>query len=85
MVMSAFGRATGASQAGVRMATDLNLDFSKALASNATIDMSSKGFGVRTARYAVIVDEDLKVKYFEVEKSPGEVDVSGAEKVLAAL
>jgi len=46
-------------------------------------DLSSIGFGTRTDRYALIID-DLKVKYIGLE--PGaEVTVSGADAVLAAL
>ncbi|KAH7929168.1 Redoxin [Leucogyrophana mollusca] len=48
-----------------------------------TLDLSSRGFGTRTARYAAIID-DLVVKYLEVE--PGsEVSVSSADAVLAKL
>ncbi|KZT06680.1 1-Cys peroxiredoxin isozyme [Laetiporus sulphureus 93-53] len=46
-------------------------------------DLSAIGFGTRTDRYALIID-DLKVKYIGLE--PGsEVTVSGADAVLAAL
>ncbi|CCM06390.1 uncharacterized protein FIBRA_08649 [Fibroporia radiculosa] len=46
-------------------------------------DLSAIGFGTRTDRYAIVLD-DLKVTYVEVE--PGsEVSVSGADAVLAHL
>ena len=41
------------------------------------------GFGIRTGRYAIVLD-DLKVKYFGVEKQ-GALEVSTAETVLANL
>jgi len=50
---------------------------------NLSIDLTDRGLGVRTARYAMIID-DLVVKYVEVEPAPG-VTVSGAEAVLAKL
>ncbi|KAG2131581.1 thioredoxin-dependent peroxidase [Suillus cothurnatus] len=40
-------------------------------------------FGIRTARYAMIID-DLVIKYVDVESGPG-VTVSGADAVLAKL
>jgi alkyl hydroperoxide reductase 1 len=46
-------------------------------------DLTNAGFGVRTARYAIVLD-DLKVVY--AEKEPGrDVSVSSAEAVLAKL
>ncbi|KAJ7301773.1 1-Cys peroxiredoxin isozyme [Mycena albidolilacea] len=50
---------------------------------NLSVDLTDKGLGVRTARYAMIID-DLVVKYIEVESAPG-VTVSGADAVLAKL
>ena len=41
------------------------------------------GLGIRTARFAMIID-DLKVTYLGVEEAAG-VDVSGADAVLAKL
>ncbi|KII85642.1 hypothetical protein PLICRDRAFT_115960 [Plicaturopsis crispa FD-325 SS-3] len=48
-----------------------------------SVDLTGAGLGVRTSRYAIILD-DLVVKYVEVEPAPG-VTVSGADAVLAAL
>lgn len=48
-----------------------------------TQDMSAMGFGVRSKRFAMVID-DLKVTYLGVE--PGkDVSVSGADAVLAKL
>ena len=57
---------------------DWDASFAKALGSDA--DMSGAGLGVRTKRYALIA-KDGEVTYFEV----GDLDVSGADAVLAAL
>ncbi|PIN08133.1 Alkyl hydroperoxide reductase/peroxiredoxin [Handroanthus impetiginosus] len=47
------------------------------------LDLSEKGLGVRSRRFALLV-EDLKVKVANVE-SGGEFTVSGAEDILKAL
>lgn len=80
-VMSGWGRVLGGKE-DTHFASDVDLAFSKGL--GATLDMSSKGFGVRPARFALIAD-DLKITSFSVESSPGEVDVSGAAAVLSQL
>ncbi|PWY99480.1 Redoxin-domain-containing protein [Testicularia cyperi] len=80
-VMSAWGVQNKA-QGKVIFATDLGLEFSKAIGSIA--DLSAMGFGERTGRYALIVD-NLKVVDFSPEPSPGQVEVSGAQHVLAKL
>jgi alkyl hydroperoxide reductase 1 len=46
-------------------------------------DLTNFGMGVRTARYAIALD-DLKVVYAEVEPA-GDVGVSSAQAVLAKL
>ena len=46
-------------------------------------DLSARDFGTRTKRYAIVLD-DLKVTYVGVEPA-GDVSVSGAPAVLAAL
>jgi len=61
--------------------SDTGVAWSKQL--GLTLDLSAAGLGLRTARYAIILD-DLVVKYLEVE--PGkDVTVSGADAVLARL
>lgn len=46
-------------------------------------DLTNFGLGMRTGRYAIVLD-DLKVVYAEIEPA-GDVGVSGAEAVLAKL
>ncbi|KAF5310253.1 hypothetical protein D9619_010295 [Psilocybe cf. subviscida] len=48
-----------------------------------TLDLTTKGLGIRTGRYAIIID-DLVVKYIGVEPGAG-VTVSSADEVLAKL
>ncbi|KAL8189005.1 hypothetical protein R6Q57_029266 [Mikania cordata] len=47
------------------------------------LDLSEKGLGVRSRRFALLVD-DLKVVVANIE-SGGEFTVSGADEILAAL
>jgi len=49
-----------------------------------SIDLSARGMGVRTTRYAMIID-DLTVKYIGVEPVPSAVSISGVDNILAAL
>lgn len=80
-VMSAWGRQNNAADK-VIFATDLGLEFSKGVGS--TADLSAMGFGERTGRYALIVD-NLNVVDFSAEPNPGAVEVSGADHVLSKL
>ncbi|KAJ7841968.1 Redoxin [Mycena leptocephala] len=61
--------------------SDTNAKWSGSL--NLSLDLTDKGMGFRTQRYAMVID-DLVVKYIEVETTPG-VTVSGADAVLAKL
>ncbi|KAK7049365.1 peroxiredoxin type-2 [Paramarasmius palmivorus] len=79
-VMSGWGRVEGLKDKILTL-SDANTQWSKSL--NLTVDLSHLGFGERTARYAMIIN-DLKVEYVEVEPAPG-VTVSGADAVLAKL
>ncbi|KAI9489022.1 Redoxin [Zychaea mexicana] len=79
-IMNAFGKVTG-SKDKVIMAGDGSATFSAAL--GLTQDLSQGGMGVRSKRFAILVD-DLKVTYVGVEEARG-VTVSGANAVMAKL
>jgi peroxiredoxin len=79
-VMGAWGKERGAGDA-VTMIADGNGDFSKALGLD--FDGSGIGFGVRSQRYAAIVEDGVVTK-LAVEE-PMKFDVSSAEAILAAL
>lgn len=81
-VMSGWGRFEGVKDK-LLMLSDTNATWSSSVSPNLRLDLTDKGMGIRTARYAMIID-DLVVKYLEVEPAPG-VTVSGAEAVLAKL
>lgn len=81
-VMSAWGINLGGKDQ-IIYACDQDLAFSKAL--DATLDLTSKGMGVRTARYAVVLD-DLKVSYYgRDEGNMGAPEKSSVDTVLAQL
>jgi peroxiredoxin len=60
---------------------DGNAEFSKAV--DLILDLTARGMGVRSNRYAMIVDNGI-VKHLAVE-APGQFEVSSAEAVLAKL
>mgnify|MGYP003394490570 CR=1 FL=1 len=76
-VMDAWGKAQGAGDK-VKMVADGNGDFAKAL--GLELDLRSKGLGVRSQRFSMIVS-DGKVTRLNVEKD-GAFEVSSAEALL---
>ncbi|KAF8804908.1 1-Cys peroxiredoxin isozyme [Phlegmacium glaucopus] len=79
-VMSGWGRITGLTDQILAL-SDGDAKWSKSIGLDK--DLSAIGFGIRTDRYALIID-DLVVKYVGVEPAPG-VTVSGADAILAKL
>lgn len=79
-VMRAWGEAHGAA-GRVTMLSDGIADFAKAI--GIYTDMSQRGYGVRSKRYAMVID-DNRVTAIDVEPS-GEYGVSSAEAVLERL
>lgn len=49
-----------------------------------TADLTERGLGVRSQRYAMVVDDGV-VKTLNVEDAPGKADVSGADNLLKSL
>jgi peroxiredoxin len=78
-VMDAWGREHGAGR--IRMIADGNGDFARALGLEK--DGRAGGMGVRSQRYAMIVDDGV-VRHLAVEKE-GQFEVSRAESVLQHL
>lgn len=70
-----------ASDGKVMMLADGSAKFTKAL--GLELDLTERGLGVRSQRYAMVVD-DGKVSQLFVEE-PGAYDVSSAENVLKHL
>ncbi len=80
-VLDAWARANEVGDT-VLMLADGNADFTKAV--GLEFDGSARGLGVRSKRYAMVV-EDGVVRDLKVEEAPGVVEVSGADAVLASL
>ena len=80
MVMEAWGKDHKVGNK-VRMMGDGSAAFTKAL--GVETDLTERGFGVRSQRYSMLVDNGV-VKAFNLEK-PGQFEVSSAEKILEQL
>jgi peroxiredoxin len=79
-VMGAWGK-DQKSQGKVRMMADGSALFTKAM--GLEMDLTSRGMGVRSQRYSMLVDDGL-VKSLNVE-GPGKFEVSDAESMLKQL
>ena len=79
-VMDAWGKAQNAGDK-VLMLADGNAEFAEA--TGLTMDGTGYGMGLRTSRWAMVL-EDGKVKALNVE-APGAFEVSSAEAVMKAL
>ena len=79
-VMSAWGRDLQAS-GKVKMIADGSARFTQALGLDQ--DLSERGMGIRSQRYAMVVDDGV-VKTLSVE-APGKFEVSDAQSILATL
>lgn len=80
-VMNAWGKAHSVGD-NIMMLADGSGDFVKAL--GLELDMSTRGLGVRSQRYSMLVDNGV-VKSLNVEAQPASVEASSAEALLRAL
>ena len=80
-VMSAWGKASDVGDK-VTMIADGNGEFAQAL--GLTMDGSGHGLGLRSQRYAMVV-EDGVVTSLAVEDAPSKAEASGAEALLKVL
>jgi peroxiredoxin len=80
-VLTAWGRASGA-DGKITFISDGSANFAKAIGLDN--DASAANMGIRSKRYAMLVDDGV-VKVLNVEPAPGKADVSGAAALLAAI
>ena len=80
-VMNAWGEANNA-RGKITMLSDPYLLFTKAI--GAEVDRNSKGMGIRSNRYAMVI-ENLEVINIQVEKETKQCGLSSAEGVLDLL
>ena len=81
-VMDAWKKDTGAAGKVDQFLADGSGNFAKAL--GLTADLIERGLGVRSQRYAMVV-EDGVVKALNVEDAPGKADISGADNLMKSL
>jgi peroxiredoxin len=79
-VMDAWKKASGGD--AIEFLADGSAAWAKAV--GITADLTERGLGVRSGRYAMIVDDGV-VKTLNVEDSPGKAEVSGAENLMKSL
>jgi peroxiredoxin len=79
-VMDAWKKASGGD--GIEFLADGSGNWAKAL--GLTADLTERGLGVRSQRYAMVVDNGV-VKTLNVEDTPGKADISGADNLLKGL
>jgi peroxiredoxin len=80
-VMTEWKKASGA-EGKVDVLADGAAEFAKAIGLDN--DMSAGGMGVRSKRYAMVV-EDGVVKTLNIEDAPGKADISGAANLLKGM
>ncbi len=78
-VMDAWGKAHNAE--AIEMVADGNAEFTRAV--GLEVDLSARGMGLRSQRYAMVI-EDGVVTHLAVE-APGRLEVSSAEAILEVL
>ncbi|MEO1000484.1 MAG: redoxin family protein, partial [Pseudomonadota bacterium] len=81
-VMKSWGDATGATAAGIRMLSDAQSGFTKALG----LDFTAPPVGLidRSQRYSMLI-VDGKVTQLNIEENPGAMEVSDGGTLLAQL
>jgi peroxiredoxin len=79
-VMDAWKKASGGD--GIEFLADGSGSWAKAL--GLSIDLNERGLGLRSQRYAMLVDDGV-VKTLNVEDTPGKADISGADNLLKGL
>ncbi|OLP45611.1 peroxiredoxin [Rhizobium oryziradicis] len=80
-VMGAWAQSTGG-MGKIHFLADWDASFSKALGLD--MDLSAGGLGIRSKRYAMLV-EDGVVKSLDIEENPGQATVSSATAMLERL
>src|SRR5262249_39980809 len=79
-VMDAWKKATGGD--AIDFLADGSGNWAKAV--GLTADLTERGLGVRSQRYAMVLDDGV-VKALNIEDAPGKADISGADNLMNAL
>ena len=81
-VMNAWKKSAGAGADAIEFLADGSANWAKAV--GITADLTERGLGVRSGRYAMVVDDGV-IKTLNIEDAPGKADVSGADNLLKGL
>ena len=79
-VMDAWKKASSGD--AIEFLADGSGNWAKAL--GLTADLTERGLGVRSQRYAMVVDDGV-VKTLNVEDAPGKAEISGADNLLKSM
>ena len=79
-VMDAWKKASGGD--AIEFLADGSGNWAKA--TGLTADLSERGLGIRSQRYAMVVDDGV-VKALNIEDAPGKAEISSADNLLKAL
>jgi glutaredoxin/glutathione-dependent peroxiredoxin len=79
-VMDAWKKASGGD--AIEFLADGSGHWAKAV--GLTADLSERGLGIRSQRYAMLVDDGV-VKALNIEDAPGKAEISSADNILKAL
>ena len=79
-VMDAWKKASGGDS--IEFLADGSANWAKAM--GLTADLTERGLGVRSQRYAMVVQDGV-VKTLNVEDAPGKADISGADNLMKSL
>jgi peroxiredoxin len=80
-VMGAWGKDQGAGDT-VMMLADGSADYAKAM--GLELDLTARGMGMRATRFSLLVDDGV-VKAINIEETPGEATMTGAENMLTQV
>jgi peroxiredoxin len=80
-VFDAWKKSTGAGTK-IEFLSDGNGEFAKAL--DLSLDGSGAGLGIRSKRYAMLVDDGV-IKQLNVEEAPGKAELSSADNLLKQI
>jgi peroxiredoxin len=80
-VMDAWAKHSGA-QGKITFLADGAAQFARAI--GLSLDLNERGLGMRSQRYAMLVDDGV-VRKLNIEEAPGKAEVSGADALLKAL
>jgi peroxiredoxin len=79
-VMDAWKKASGGD--AIEFLADGSGNWAKAV--GLTADLSERGLGLRSQRYAMLVQDGV-VKALNIEDAPGKAEISSADNILKAL